>query len=330
MDCSVYVNYKETQDPYLNLATEKYFMETVGEEEVILFLWQNRQTVVIGRNQNAWHECDISRLEGEGGRLARRLSGGGAVYHDLGNLNFSFIARKKVYDVERQMSVIADAAGSFGIHAEKDGRNDIKVDGRKFSGNAFFKSKDHCCHHGTILIAERMDKMMRYLNVDGSKMNYKGVDSVPARVVNLADLNPKVTVESFAEALVKSLSVVYGVPAGKLETEQLDRKHIEINEEFFSSWDWRFGSTKIFSNEIEHRFDWGYLRLYFDVENGTVTRAEVDSDSLEADLVARFPSVLKGTKYIGKELSEKISRLPAETEAEKMVVQDSAAFLSNI
>ena len=140
-------------DPRHNLALERYLTMHTEEGECILYLWQNRKTVVIGRNQNAWKECRVDALTRDGGFLVRRLSGGGAVFHDLGNLNFTFCVRKADYDLPRQLEVILRAVRKLDIHAEKTGRNDITVDGRKFSGNAFFESGDFCYHHGTIMLS---------------------------------------------------------------------------------------------------------------------------------------------------------------------------------
>src|SRR5450756_2322293 len=139
-------------DPYLNLAYEEYLVESAGADEAILFLWQNHDTVVIGCNQNPWRECDISAMGWDGVKLARRVTGGGAVFHDMGNLNFSFIVPRARYDVVRQGSVIIGALRSIGIAAEQTGRNDITIGGRKFSGNAFMHRKTTSLHHGTILI----------------------------------------------------------------------------------------------------------------------------------------------------------------------------------
>ena len=142
----------DTCDPYGNLAMEEHLLSLAGEEEIILYLWQNRRTVVIGQNQNALREVNLARLGRDGGRLARRLSGGGAVYHDLGNLNFTFLVNKDEYSLEKQLQVIINAMGRLGLKAEKSGRNDILIDGKKFSGNAFYEQEKHCYHHGTIMV----------------------------------------------------------------------------------------------------------------------------------------------------------------------------------
>ena len=176
--------------PYRNLAMEEYMTAHVPDGTCILFLWQNRHTVVIGKNQNCWKECRVNFLEEEGGYLVRRLSGGGAVFHDLGNLNFTFIVRKPDYDVDRQLQVILEAVRMLGIQAEKTGRNDITVEGRKFSGNAFYQSGDCCYHHGTLLIHADKDNMSRYLNVPREKLASKGVSSVKSRVANLDEFCP--------------------------------------------------------------------------------------------------------------------------------------------
>ncbi len=133
--CKIYLT--DCIDPHTNLAMEDALLQSLPADTALLFLWQNRHTVVIGSGQNAWRECNTALLEKEGGTLARRSSGGGAVYHDLGNLNFSFIVPREDYDVDRQLHVVTDAVRRLGLAAEKSGRNDLLIDGRKFSGNAF-------------------------------------------------------------------------------------------------------------------------------------------------------------------------------------------------
>ena len=152
-------------NPYQNMGLEEYLMYQAGEDECILYLWQNERTVVIGRNQNAWKECRTKELEADGGYLARRLSGGGAVFHDLGNLNFTFLARRCNYDVDKQTDVVLEAVRRLGLSACKSGRNDITINGCKFSGNAYYSTGDCCYHHGTILMHADQEQMEKYLHV---------------------------------------------------------------------------------------------------------------------------------------------------------------------
>lgn len=178
-----------------------------------MYLWQNERTVVIGKNQNSFKECQVDRLMAEGGHLARRLSGGGAVFHDLGNLNFTFCVRRDDYDVRRQLGVLIRALGKLGITARLSGRNDVTVDGRKVSGNAFYRNGDFCYHHGTILVDADMEMMGRYLNVSAQKLRSNGVSSVRSRVINLTDcVSPgkTVTVEMVRRAMLEAFAEIYG------------------------------------------------------------------------------------------------------------------------
>ena len=177
-------------NPYENLALEEMLLTHVPKESCILYLWQNQKTVVIGKNQNAWKECRFQELEADGGHLARRLSGGGAVFHDLGNLNFTFLIPSSDYDLSKQMSVILEAVRSLGIDAQKSGRNDVTVDGKKFSGNAFCQKGGNSYHHGTLMLRVDTQKVARYLNVSEKKLRSKGVSSVTSRVCNLCDFIP--------------------------------------------------------------------------------------------------------------------------------------------
>lgn len=329
MTLTIYDNCDENRVPFKNIAIEEYLTRHVGEDEVTLYLWQNEKTVVIGRNQNAWRECNVEKLAADGGYLTRRLSGGGAVYHNTGNVNFTFCAPEALYDVDKQVSVIAAAARTFGISVEKTGRNDIMADGKKFSGNAFWKSGGKCYHHGTILIAENMANMVKYLDTDGSKLRAKSVPSVPARVVNLADLNPAVTPESFRRAMVKAFGDVYGGEPKILTDADLDWKEIGEREAFFASDEWRFGHQLAFTNQWEHHFPWGFLRIYVTVDDGKVTEATIDSDGLASNLLAEIPGALKGVPYRTADMAERILSIPADGKEEQGMLEDIVKAMKN-
>lgn len=284
-------------DPYLNLATEQYLMETVEEDACILFLWQNQNTVVIGKNQNAWKECRTALLQEEGGFLARRLSGGGAVFHDLGNLNFTFLLPQAEYDLDRQFSVIAEAVFMLGLNAERSGRNDVLAEGRKFSGNAFFKHEGKAYHHGTLLIDVDMAKLGRYLNPSKAKLQAKGVDSVRSRVVNLTELSPAITIATMKDAMAKAFAKVYDKPMTVMSDRDFDREAIEQLRQRNASWEWNYGQKLPFTAEFEDRFPWGGIQICLQVENGIVSGAKVYSDSMDWSVTPVLEPVFLGCRY---------------------------------
>nr|WP_191384831.1 lipoate--protein ligase [uncultured Lachnoclostridium sp.] len=311
--------------PYHNLAVEKYLLETCGERECILYLWQNQRTVVIGRNQNAWKECRVSRLEEDGGYVARRLSGGGAVYHDLGNLNFTFLVRKKDYSVERQTEVILRAVRALGIPAVRSGRNDLLADGRKFSGNAYYEQGDYCYHHGTLMVDVDKEVLGSYLTVNKEKLKSKGVDSVRSRVANLREFVPDLTIDRLKAALRQAFEEVYGQRSTLLTEEELDGERLKADEEYFASWEWKLGRRLEFQFELSHRFPWGSLSVELKVDQGKVTDAAVYSDALKPGLILALPDCLKNARYSRKALCRQLGLLhpvdPAEAEMLRDVIR---------
>ncbi|MDO5426118.1 MAG: lipoate--protein ligase [Eubacteriales bacterium] len=298
---------KET-NPYRNLALEEYLLLHVEEEECILYLWQNRHTVVIGRNQNCWKECRVSELEEDGGFLARRLSGGGAVYHDLGNLNFTFLVRKENYDVDRQLQVILEAVRKLGIRAEKTGRNDLTVEGRKFSGNAFYQTGNCCYHHGTLLLSVDTAQMSRFLNVSKEKLQSKGVSSVKSRVANLSEFCPGLTVEQMAEKLFEAFGEIYGCQAERIAESRLDAEEIAKAAARFESFEWKYGRKIPFQFSFGKRFVWGDLQFQFVVDEGVVRAAEIYSDAMDEQWIAALKKSLPGCRYTREALSEAVNR----------------------
>ncbi len=295
-------------DPFRNLAAEEHFLRLVWEGEVILYLWQNRSTVVVGRNQDAWSECRVEELQRDGGLLARRLSGGGAVYHDLGNLNFTFAVREEDYDVKRQTEVLLRAVRSFGIDAEISGRNDLTAQGRKFSGHAYYKSGGACFHHGTLMVAVDGEKLSRYLCVPEGKLRRKGVPSVRSRVVNLTELCPTLTVPLLEERIEESFGEVYGLPVERLREDSLDGGALRAETEKFASYAWRFGGERRSLDRnaytLHGAFPWGEVSVEYDVENGVLRNVRLTSDGLEADLLASVPALLEGRRFDKAALSE--------------------------
>lgn len=286
-------------NPWFNLALEEYLFDRTEPDTVILYLWQNQNTVVIGKTQNAWKECRCAQLEADGGKLARRSSGGGAVFHDMGNICFTFLASKELYDLERQLKVILEAVKMHGIDANFTGRNDITTsDGRKFSGNAFRFSKGVGLQHGTILMDTDGEKMAKYLQVSKAKMQSKGVESVRSRVVNLITLNPNITSESIKRCFITAFENEY---ATINNLQSYDESALNtVNEltpyyDKYSSWEWRYGSNPSFDMNFETRFTWGCIEICISSDNGMVTAAKVFSDAMDVNLSENITAVLPGS-----------------------------------
>lgn len=311
-------------DPYRNLATEKRLMDTTGPNQCTLYLWQNQNTVVIGHNQNAWAECRTTLLSKEGGFLARRLSGGGAVFHDLGNLNFTFLMEKENYDLDRQLSVIQAACAMAGITAERSGRNDLLAEGRKFSGNAFYNNKTHAYHHGTLLIQADMDKLQRYLSPSKAKLESKGVSSVRSRVVNLRELSPGLTVEAMAEYMQQAFQQVYGCPAVSVTLSPEDEAAIEQLQSEYSSWEYLYGTTLPFSFSCDGRYPWGGIQLQLDAKQGLVEHVKVYSDSMDWSLPELVEQALTGCRFTLPDLQSALRSAIDDTE----VANDLCVLLS--
>lgn len=301
----------ESVDPYHNLALEEYLTETVGEGTCILYLWQNQHTVVIGRNQNAWQECRTTELERDGGHLARRLSGGGAVYHDLGNLNFTFCVRTADYDLRRQQSVLIEACRLLGISAELSGRNDLLADGRKFSGNSFYSHHGRSFHNGTLLVNVDMEKLGRYLVPSQAKLTSKGVSSVRSRVVNLAALAPGLTVEDVASAMRTAFETVYALPVQTLHEERFDRDDLARLRARFASYDWVYGKSIPFTFSCARRFAWGEVTIALAVEGGVCAEAAVYTDALDGAFASPLADALRGCRFAVEALCARVNETAA-------------------
>ena len=314
-------------NPYRNLALEEYLLWYVERDECILYLWRNRHTVVIGVNQNPWKECHVRELERDGGFLARRMSGGGAVFHDLGNLNFTFIVREEDYDVGRQLDVIIRAVSKFGIQAGRSGRNDILTDGKKFSGNAFFHSSGSCYHHGTILLDVDLSNLSRYLNVSNAKLQSKGVASVRSRVVNLKELAPCMTLGLLQNALIEAFGEVYGETPQLFPSGRLDQSEIGKYEQKYASWEWRMGRKLPFTAEYGTRFAWGDLTLQFCVEGGIIQDAIAYSDGMETNFIKAIGDALKGIVFSSYEIKVKLLDLAKSEPVDDAILADIAGFV---
>lgn len=290
----------EVTNPWFNLATEDWIFQELDPGSHTLFLWRNAETVVIGRSQNPWIECKTEKMEQDGVYLARRQSGGGAVFHDLGNTNFTFLSPKKDYNQDANFQIIINALKKLGIEATQSGRNDLQVGERKISGSAFKHATDRSFHHGTVLVNANMQKLGDYLNPHPLKLQAKGIKSVRSRVANLVDFNDSITHESLSEAIIEAFCDYYGQT---VEVEELDEAslknepHLNKYYQQMADWDWRFGKTPAFSHHIETRFDWGIIDLHLDVDQAVIKEAVIFSDALNVELIEGLKQALTGIKY---------------------------------
>ena len=285
-------------NPFLNRAVEQYLTEHQEEDTVTMYLWKNQRTVVIGYNQNPYAECNVKLLLDEGGHLMRRGSGGGAVYHDLGNINFSFIADRSLYDVKKQLSVIQDALLSYGLEAEISGRNDLTCEGRKFSGNAFAKGQRNNLHHGTILIKTDGEMMQRYLIVDKAKLMKNGVKSVASRVINLSELVPELTSENIKQPLITSFEKVYDGKATVTDFDTLiNIPEVQTIMSEISSRNFLFGRWEQFKTTKKGRFPWGGVEIALQVDeaHAVIKDVQIASDCLEPEAIQQAEQLLQGS-----------------------------------
>lgn len=223
-------------EPHLNLATEQALFDLCTDDTLILFLWQNENTIVIGRNQNPYLECKVEEFIAKGGKIARRRSGGGAVYHDLGNLNFSLICRSQYTDMVLYHSIVASVMNCLGLKTEFNGRNDILINERKFSGNAVYDDGLICCQHGTILVDCNIDKMGYYLTPDKDKMSRNCVKSVSSRVINLSAVKHQLNISDVKTAFIVATSAT---ALDKIPNDSAINRLYKL----YSNKQWIFGGT---------------------------------------------------------------------------------------
>lgn len=298
-------------DPWFNLAVEECIFRQMPPTQRVLFLWRNAETVVIGRAQNPWKECNTRRMEEDGIKLARRSSGGGAVFHDLGNTCFTFMAGKPEYDKSVSTRIILNALSDLGIKASASGRNDLVVEttegSRKISGSAYRETKDRGFHHGTLLLNANLSRLADYLNPDIKKLQAKGITSVRSRVANLVELLPAIDHHGVCQAIIQAFFDYYGERcAPEIISPAAFPDLPGFSEQFArqSSWEWNFGQAPDFSLLLDNRFSWGGVELHFDVARGVINRAQIYTDSLNPTPLETLAVELPGRLYRPENMAE--------------------------
>lgn len=262
---------------YQNIAFERQLSE-IDNDEVTLFLWQNDNCVVIGRNQNPLAECNMDYLQENEIVLARRYSGGGAVFHDLGNVNYTLVMKEKNYSLEKAKYFLLKAFEYLDLDVEFSGRNDMTINGAKFSGQAYYAHSSNYVLHGTLMLDLKIATLGKCLTPSKKKLESKGIKSVKSRVVNLKQVDSDLSVAGIKKALVRAFNVVYG-EAG--ETINVTSKHIDSNlSNYIQSDEWLYSQSPKYNLEIDKRFPFGNVTLNLEVKNNKIAKAKFYTDSL--------------------------------------------------
>jgi len=325
-------------NPWFNLAVEEVIFRKMSPSHRVLFIWRNSETVVIGRAQNPWKECNTARIEEDGIRLARRQTGGGAVFHDLGNTNFTFMAGKPEYDKTVSTQIVLDALKHLGIDGVANGRNDLVIeDGdtlRKFSGSAYRETKDRGFHHGTLLIDADLSRLANYLTPNPKKLAAKGITSVKSRVTNLTLIKPDINHEIVSDELVNAYRDFYQDDA---EVEFIspestaDLPGLEDTFALYGSWEWNYGKTPEFTHSMDERFKWGGVEICLNVQQGHITEAKVYTDSLDPTPFEKLAKQLKDSGYNKKEITAHLDKLSGDYPQNKdQIAELSTWFLNEI
>jgi len=320
-------------NPWFNLAVEEVIYQKMDPVHRVLFVWRNAETVVIGRAQNPWRECNTARMEKDSITLARRKTGGGAVFHDLGNTNFTFMAGKPEYDKTVSTQIVINALKEFNINAVANGRNDLVIeDGdtlRKFSGSAYRETKDRGFHHGTLLISADLTRLENYLTPDPKKLAAKGITSVKSRVTNLNIIIPDITHQLVSDALIKAYLDYYQETAEiEFISPQTASTLPGLDETFkqYSQWDWNFGKTPQFTHSMDERFTWGGVNVYLNVTKGIIEQASLYTDSLDPSPFETLAEMLVGINYNKQDINKLLDKwlgelVQAQKDQQKPVTQ---------
>lgn len=309
----LFIDNKGIHDPMMNLAIEEYVLRNLDVNESYLLFYINEPSIIIGKNQNTAEEINTEYVEEKGIKVVRRLSGGGAVYHDLGNLNFSFITKddgESFHNFQKFTEPVVKALKKLGINAELSGRNDILAEGKKISGNAMFSTRGRMFSHGTLMFDVNVDDVVASLKVKKDKIESKGIKSVRSRVTNIADfLENPITIEEFKSLILKYIfEDSKEVPEYVLTEEDWNKIH-EISKERYQSWDWNYGKSPKFNLQNSHRFPVGSIDIRLEVNKGRIESCKIYGDFFGVGEVAEIEELLNGVRYEREAIADALADL---------------------
>lgn len=307
-------------NPYINLALEEVLLNQIEDDELILYLWQNQNTIVIGYNQNPYIECYMEPIENNEVILARRLSGGGAVYHDLGNLNFTFIGKDSVFDISKNNQIILEALASLNIDATISGRNDLTINGLKFSGHAYYQKQQKQYHHGTIMVHVDKEKLSTYLKPHLSKLQSHQVKSVKSRVMNLVDVQASIRIDDVSKALIQAFSKVYS----EAKERQLTVTELNQLEEImpkYASREWLFPRRMKSNFNKEFVTAIGVITIEANIEADKIKDIELYSDMMNPHLLKEIKEVWINVGFEKNKLLQSLKQLTLQTQEQEAMVR---------
>lgn len=302
-------------DPRINLAIEEYVLQNFGKEDTYLLFYINEPSIIIGRNQNTVEEINTSYVDEKGIKVIRRLSGGGAVYHDEGNLNFSFITKddgQSFHDFAKFTEPVVKALNDIGVPAELIGRNDLLVEGRKISGNAQFSTKGRMFSHGTLMFDSEIEHVVAALNVSDEKIQSRGIKSIRSRVANISEfLKEKISMDEFKELILQHIfdvKDIANIPQYKLTKKDWENIH-EISRNRYQKWDWNYGKSPSFNIKESHKFDSGLLDVRLDVKKGMIESCTIYGDFFGIGDVKEIETALTGTRHNRQAIEDALAGL---------------------
>ncbi len=304
-----FIDNKGITDPQINLAIEEYILRTMDiEEDSYLLFYINETSIIIGKNQNTVEEIDTDFVEKNGIKVVRRLSGGGAVYHDLGNLNYSFITKddgESFRNFKKFTEPVVKALQKIGVNAELIGRNDLLVDGRKISGNAQFATQGRMFSHGTLMFDTEIEKVVSALRVRKDKIESKGIKSIRSRVANIAEfLDDEMTIEDLRMEILKSIfEGEENIQYKELTDEDWENIHA-LSKERYANWDWNYGKSPKFNMQHSHRFPVGSIDVRLQVSKGVIEDVAIFGDFFGIGEIEKVQAALRGITYNKQSIEE--------------------------
>ncbi|MFB5188956.1 lipoate--protein ligase [Alicyclobacillus fastidiosus] len=324
----LYINNGGITDASLNLAIEEYAVMNLDIDETYLLFYTNAPSIIIGKNQNTFEEINLDYVRKNDIRVVRRLSGGGAVYHDLGNLNFSFITKNdgdSFRNFRRFTEPMVQALQSMGVNAELTGRNDLQIGDKKISGNAQFTTRGRMFSHGTLMFDVNLDDVAKALQVKPDKIESKGIKSVRSRVANIRDyLREDMTLDQFRMALLHTIFPESHTPEYRLTQADWENIH-RISNERYRSWDWNFGKSPEFNKQVSRRFPIGSIDIRMTIKNGVIEACKIYGDFFGIGEILDVENRLIGCRYDYDEIRAAMSDVNIQDYFGKIDLED---FLS--